>query len=182
MFWRCGGDNDCCNINHVNRNVFLPLCDILTWCLWLSQKPPTVPSFDSLMPHTLSKISPAMGGPTVIGRENSARRQPGKINKVEFGQKMTNKVWSERKYLSPGQPPLARTGRMRSDLKDSSSDYHLQGLKISYLWSYISHVHSKDLKDGNYQAGWQNSHQKGPWCCRSPAMSGTKENIWVTQW
>ena len=34
--------------------------------------------------HTLSKISPAMGGPTVIGREKSARRHPGKME-IENG-------------------------------------------------------------------------------------------------
>ena len=132
---------------------FLPLCDILIWCLWRSQKPPTMPSFNSLMPHTLSKISPAMGGPTVIGRENSARRQPGKINKVEFGQKTTNKVWSERKYLSPGQPPLAHTGRMQSALKDSSSDSHIQVLHIRWFTSDNSNVQflCKDLNGATKQ-------------------------------
>ena len=69
---------------------------------------------------TLSKMRPAIGGPTVIGREKSARRHPGQIE-VEFVQKL-RKVTFEKEHLLPGQPPVVHTGQMQSDLKDSSSD------------------------------------------------------------
>ena len=93
-FWTCGVDN---NVNEGG--------DI---CYFTFPKYPR-----NMRVFTLSKMRPAMGGPTVIGREKRARRHPGqievKLRKVQF----------EREHLLPGQPPVVHTGQMQSDLKDS---------------------------------------------------------------